>query len=211
MTGVIICGGSIRDYDYIGRYLEGADLVIAADSGAAHLAGLKAVPGLLAGDFDSISHADYHALAASGIETLRFPVEKDKTDSELAVELALERGCSTVVLLGALGTRLDHSLANVHLLKRLLDRGARGIIADEHNEVYLTDSSITLGKEAGAKLSLLPLSGPVKGVTTKGLHYPLENATLEIGSSWGVSNEFADETATVTITGGLLLVIKSRD
>ena len=211
MTGVIICGGSIRDYDYIGRYLEGADLVIAVDSGAAHIEGLKAVPDLLTGDFDSISQADYDSLTASGIETLRFPVEKDKTDSELAAELALERGCSTVVLLGALGTRLDHSLSNIYLLKKLLERGARGIVADEHNEVYLTDSSITLGMEAGTKLSLLPLSGRVKGVTTHGLHYPLKDATLEIGSSWGVSNEFVNETATVTITDGLLLVIKSRD
>ena len=211
MTGVIICGGSIRKYDYIGRYLKDADLVIAVDSGAAHLKGLKAVPHLLTGDFDSISQADYDSLTASGIETLRFPVEKDKTDSELAVELALERGCSTVVLLGALGTRLDHSLSNIYLLKKLLERGARGIIADEHNEVYLTDSSITLGMEAGTKLSLLPLSGRVKGVTTQGLYYPLKDATLDIGSSWGVSNEFVNETATVTITDGLLLVIKSRD
>lgn len=211
MTGVIICGGSIRDYKYMGRYLEGADIVIAVDSGAAHIESLKAVPDLLTGDFDSISQSDYDSLTDSGVETLRFPVEKDKTDSELAVELAMERGCSTVVLLGALGTRLDHSLSNVYLLKKLLERGVKGIIADEHNEVYLTDSCITLGMEAGAKLSLLPISGCVKGVTTQGLYYPLKDATLEIGSSWGVSNEFVNEAATVTVTDGLLLVIKSRD
>lgn len=211
MTGVIICGGSLSDYKYIGRYLEGADIVIAADSGAAHLENLKAVPDILTGDFDSISKADYDSLTASGIETLRFPVEKDMTDSELALELALERGCSTVILLGALGTRLDHSLSNVYLLKKLLEHGTRGIIADEHNEVYLTDSRITLEREEGVRLSLLPLSGCVKGVTTYGLYYPLKDATLEIGSSLGVSNEFVEKTATVTITDGLLLVIKSRD
>lgn len=211
MTGVIICGGSIRDHKYLGRYLEGADIVIAVDSGAAHLESLKAVPDLLAGDFDSISQADYDSLTARGVKTLCFPVEKDMTDSELAVELAMERGCSTVVLLGALGTRLDHSLSNVYLLKKLLERGVKGIIADEHNEVYLTDNRITIEREAGSKLSLLPLSGCVKGVTTQGLYYPLKDATLEIGSSWGVSNEFVNETATITITDGLLLVIKSRD
>jgi thiamine pyrophosphokinase len=211
MTGVIICGGPVTDHAYIRRYLEGAGLVIAADSGAAHLGRLKAVPGILAGDFDSISQADYDRVTASGVETLRFPVEKDMTDSELAVELALERGCSTVVILGALGTRLDHSLSNVFLLKKFLERGAKGIIADEHNEVYLTDSRITLRREAGAKLSLLPLTACVKGVTTCGLYYPLKNATLEMGSSLGVSNEFVEEEATVTITDGLLLVIKARD
>lgn len=211
MTGVIICGGTIRDYDYMAKYLEGADLVIAVDSGAKHLDGLKAVPDILTGDFDSIVQADYDCLIASGVETLRFPVEKDKTDSQLAVELALERGCNKVVLLGALGTRLDHSFSNICLLKKLIERGVKGIIADEYNEVWLTDSTITIGREAGTKLSLLPLSASVKGVTTKGLYYPLKDATLETGSSWGVSNEFVNETADVSITDGLLLVIKSRD
>ncbi len=206
-----MCGGPIKDYGYIRKYLEGAGLVIAADSGAAHLERLKAVPDLLAGDFDSISQADYDSLVSEGVETLRFPVEKDMTDSELAVELALERGCSTVIILGALGTRLDHSLSNVFLLKKLLEHGARGIIADENNEVYLTDGSITLEREAGTKLSLLPLTGIAKGVTTYGLYYPLKDAVLEIGSSRGISNEFIADTATVTVYEGLLLVIKSRD
>lgn len=211
MKGVIVCGGTVSDYKLMARYLEDADFVIAADSGADRLKCMGVTPDVLTGDFDSISEEDYAGLDATGIEILRFPVEKDMTDSELAIELALDRGCDEIILLGALGTRLDHSLSNIYLLKKLIDRGVRGMIADEHNEVYLTGSSITLKRDGDMKLSLLPLSGSVRGVTTYGLYYPLKDAVLETGSSLGVSNEFIEDTATVTITEGLLLVIKSRD
>lgn len=211
MKGIIVCGGYIGDFQYIGRYLADADLIIAADSGAVSLMRMGITPHILAGDFDSLPGPDLELLAASGVETCRFPVEKDMTDSELAVELALEKGCDTVVLLGAVGTRLDHSLSNVYLLKKLRQHGVMGMLADEHNEVYLSDGSIAVEREEGFKLSLLPLSDRVEGVTTRGLYYPLKDAILEAGSSLGVSNEFTEETATVTISSGLLLVIKSRD
>ena len=211
MKGAIVCGGSIRDFQHIERHLAGAELIIAADSGAACLMRMGIRPHILAGDFDSIPPPDLELLVASGIETHRFPIEKDMTDSELAVELALERGCDAVVLLGAVGTRLDHSLSNIYLLKKLLQRGVKGMLADEYNEVYLTNSSITVEKEEGFMLSLLPFTDRVEGVTTRGLYYPLKDAVLETGSSLGISNEFAQASATVTVSGGLLLVIKSRE
>jgi thiamine pyrophosphokinase len=96
-------------------------------------------------------------------------------------------------------------------LKKLLDVGIKGKIIDEHNEIVLINDSISLEREEGVRLSLVPLTEKVTGVTTKGLRYPLENATMEISSTLGVSNEFKEDTATVSITGGLLLVIKSRD
>jgi thiamine pyrophosphokinase len=211
MTGVILCGGRIADYRFMRKYLDGADLVISADSGARHCKGFDVVPDLLVGDFDSVSDADYKGLVSAGVEIARFPVEKDMTDSELAIDIALEKGCSRVIMLGALGTRLDHSVSNLFLLKKLLDRGAEGILADENNEARLIDSSIVLDREKDAFLTLLPIAGPARGVTTQGLYYPLENATLEVGSSWGVSNKFSSEKAVVTVRQGALLVILSRD
>ena len=211
MTGVILCGGRITDYPFMKKYLIGADLVISADSGARHCRSFELVPDLLVGDFDSVTDADYKDLVSAGVEIVRFPVEKDMTDSELAIDIALEKGCNRVILLGALGTRLDHSVSNLFLLKKLLDRGAEGILADENNEARLIDSSIEFEREKDAFLTLLPVAGPAKGVTTQGLYYPLENATLEVGSSWGVSNRFSSEKAAVTVQEGTLLVILSRD
>ena len=211
MKGVIVCSGSISDYTYLHKYFDNADLVICADGGARHLRNFGIMPDILVGDLDSISHSDYESLKDAGIEIIKFPVQKDMTDAQLAVELAIQKGCKTVVMIGALGSRLDHSISNVNLLKRLLDADVKGIIANEHNEAVLINSNICLKKEDGIKVSLLPLTTYVSGVTTKGLYYPLEDATLEIGSTWGVSNEFSDDTASVSITDGLLLVIKSRD
>lgn len=211
MTGVIVCGGEIKNYKYMKKYFKGSQIVISADSGARHCKSFQVMPDLLVGDFDSVLGADYADLAAAGVEIVRFPVEKDMTDSELAIEIALEKGCSKIILLGALGTRLDHSVSNLFLLKKLLDLDVDGIIADEHNEVKLINSSIVLTREEGTFITLLPLAGSAKGVTTKGLYYPLENATLEVGSSWGVSNRFSEDIAQVTVEEGYLLVIKARD
>lgn len=211
MTGVVVCGGGIENYKYLQKYFKGVRLIIAADSGARHCKNFHVTPDLLVGDFDSVREADYAHYAAAGVEIVQFPAEKDYTDSELAVDIAVKKGCSKVILLGAYGTRLDHSLAAIFLLKVLLDKGIEGILADEHNEVKLINSHITLQREDGVNVSLIPLEGDVTGITTSGLYYPLEDATLKVGASRGVSNKFAQDVAQVTVKEGYLLVIKSRD
>ena len=211
MTAVIICSGTIEDYSYYYKYISEAELIICADGGAAHAQKMGVTPHILVGDFDSISDTVLDFYKSSGVEIIKFPAEKDMTDTEIALDLAIDRGFRTIILLGALGTRMDHSLANVFLLKRLLNRGIKGIIANEYNEMAVIKDRIELQREQGVKVTLLPLSEAVEGVTTKGLYYPLDNATLELGSSLGVSNEFAADTAEVTVKSGLLLVIKARD
>lgn len=211
MSCLIFCGGAIDDYGFIKRYMQGAELVLCVDSGARHCRKLQVTPDFLIGDFDSISEDDFSALAEAGVPIIRYPAEKDMTDSELAVQTACDRGCKSVILLGAIGSRLDHSLSNLFLLKKMADLNVEGMIANEYNEVMLINGSITLEREEGTFITLLPLAGSAKGVTTEGLYFPLADATLEVGSSWGVSNKFADNVATVTVKEGYLLVIKSRD
>lgn len=211
MTCVIICGGAAADYSHMKKYLQSADMVITADSGARHCRELQIVPDYLIGDFDSVSDTDYKAMADSGVQIVSYPAEKDMTDSEIAVELACEKGCDSVILLAAIGSRLDHSLSNISILKKLHDMGIEGLIADEHNEIRLISSSISLKREEGVFITLLPLAGCVKGVTTEGLYYPLSDATLEVGSSRGVSNRFSADIAVVTVREGYLLIFLSRD
>ncbi|MDF2523964.1 MAG: thiN [Clostridiales bacterium] len=211
MTALIVCNGSIRDYTYYKEYFDKAELIIGADGGAKHLLEFGVMPHILMGDFDSIASKDLEKFKQLGIEIMKFPVEKDMTDAELAVEYAISKGYKNIILLGVLGTRVDHSLSNIMLLKKMLDVGITGQIVDEYNIITLIHDKISLNRKPGFNLSILPISPRVEGVTTKGLYYPLNNATIEMGSSWGVSNEFAEETAEVTIRDGLLLVIQARD
>lgn len=211
MKCVIVCSGTINDYEYLKKYFEGAKLVISVDGGALHLRRFGIKPGLLVGDFDSITPECLKEYESQNVEIIKFPEKKDMTDTEIAVEIALERGSTNIVFLGAMGTRLDHSLSNIFHLKKLYDNNVTGLLADERNEITLIDSNIKLDRAEGMKVTLLPLSTVVRGVTTKGLMYPLFNATMSLGSSWGVSNEFDGDTAEVAIAEGLLLVVKSRD
>lgn len=211
MKCVVFCGGAIEDYGLVKNYLQGAELVLCVDSGARHCRELHVTPDYLIGDFDSISEDDFSALAEASVPIIRFPSEKDMTDSELAIQTACDKGCKSIILLGAVGSRLDHSLSNIFLLRKMADLNVEGMIVNEHNEVILINKSITLEREEGMFVTLLPLAGSAKGVTTAGLYYPLVDATLEVGSSWGVSNKFVADSATVTVKEGYLLVIKSRD
>jgi thiamine pyrophosphokinase len=207
LTGVIICNGEIRDYSHCRKYIDEARLIICADGGAAHARRMGIIPDILVGDFDSIFAGDLKHFMEMGVETVKFPAEKDMTDTELAADMAVKRGCRRVIILGGTGSRLDHTLSNIFLLKRLREAG----VAGGCNEVALTGDRILLQREEGMKVSLLPLSDRVEGVSTRGLYYPLDNAVIRQGSSWGVSNEFTGETAEIVLERGLLLVIKSRE
>lgn len=211
MKAVIVCNGTISDYKYMGRYFKDAELVICADGGAAHLRRFNLNPHILLGDFDSISKEDLDYFRKNEVEIVAFPVEKDATDTEIAVDLAIERGCNSILILGGVGTRLDHTLSNIFLLKKMMDKEVTGVIANEYNEIILIKDSITIPQEKDVRISLLPLSAASYGVTTKGLYYPLVEATVEMGSTWGVSNEISGDIAEVIIKEGLMLVIKSRE
>lgn len=210
MIAVIICGGTISNYEYFKKFLDKADFIICVDSGARHMKMFNLVPDVLLGDFDSITDSDYDFLKQrTRIET--FPVEKNETDSEIAVELALKKGYKDIIILGGAGSRLDHSIANILLLKKIHDAKARGMLVNEQNQVHYVTSSIRLEKEEGFKVSLIPLGGKACGITTKGLYYPLSGEDIEYGSTRGISNEFIANTAEITVEKGALLVIKAKD
>ena len=210
-TAVIICNGNVSDYNYYKEYFNSAEYIICADGGAYHAKRFGIRPDILVGDFDSIPQDVLVMYKEKGIELSKFPVEKDMTDTELAIEVAVKKGYKSVVIIGGLGTRFDHSIANVFLLKKMIDKGVAVKVVDEHNEITAVRDKITLKRAEGFKVTLIPLTDRVKGVTTKGLYYTLDNATIEKGSTLGVSNEFKSELAEISLKEGILLVIKSRD
>jgi len=211
MKAVLVCNGTVSDYNSIKKFISNSDYIISVDGGAGHLRKMGIRPNILIGDFDSADSEDLKFFIDQDIEVFKFKIEKDKTDSELAIEKALEIGADELLFIGAIGSRVDHSFANILLLKKLLDIGVKACVADENNQIYMFNTTFTLQKVDGYKLSLIPISEMVTGVTTKGLKYKLDDATITFGTTWGVSNEFLDDSVTVTIEDGILLVCVSKD
>ncbi|MCZ8523246.1 MULTISPECIES: thiamine diphosphokinase [Paenibacillus] len=209
---VIFSGGTLGPWAL--RILQEGDQLIGADRGALFLTEQGLRPDMALGDFDSVSGEERERVRERSIRFLSCdPVMKDWTDTEMAFTWALEQGACEIVMTGVLGSRWDHSLANVHLLRRGLAAGIPCRIVDEFNELQLMDARapLELRRSPHAHVSLLPLSLDVHGITLEGFRYPLHEASLTIGQSLGISNVLVEETGTVRIREGLLLVIRSCD
>ena len=211
MRIVVVASGDLGAGD--ARWLDGASAVIAADGGALLLDRLGRVPDRLVGDLDSISAELLASLTAAGVAVDRHPSDKDASDTELAVEAAIAAGATEIVLLGAAGgTRLDHELANVLLLvdPALAGLDVRLVRAGTTIRGLFAGHRLALGGAAGDLVSLLPIGGDAARVSTDGLRWPLESATLHIGRSRGLSNEVVAAPASVSLERGTLLVIEHR-
>jgi len=211
VKAIVVAGGDAVAQD--AALLSGADVVIAADSGAHWLEASGAPPDLVIGDMDSIDPALLERLIARGIEVERHPAEKDASDVELAVSRAVGDGADRVVILGAFGGgRLDHELANLLLL---LDRrwdgiDTRAVRGGTTVRAVKGEGRRELDGSAGDIVSLLPIEGAATGVRTVGLRYPLDGETLQSGRSRGLSNEIEKAPASVSLEGGALLIIETR-
>jgi thiamine pyrophosphokinase len=208
MYAVIVASAPELDITPYQKHIQAADLLIAADGGALPLLRAGIVPHMAIGDMDSIGAAGLAELHARGVVLRRFAREKDETDLELALLHAAASGAATIDILGALGGRWDHTLANVALLAlpELRERHTR-LLAD-HQTLFLVRDAATLEGQPGDTVSLLPLAGDAHGVTTKGLRYPLDDATLSFERARGVSNVLLDPPGHVSLREGLLLVVQ---
>ena len=169
------------------------------------------VPHLLLGDFDSIEKDVYDYYKKKNVKIITEKIEKDYTDTHLAIDIAINKGCKKIYMFGCTGSRLDHTLSNIFLLRYILSRNVLGCIIDGNNDIYLIDREIKLKKEKDYKISLLAITDKVNGICTEGLYYKLSGSTISMGESIGVSNEFIDEECKIKIDSGLLLVLKSKD
>ena len=177
------------------------DFIIAADGGLVHTENLGLTPDLILGDFDSLGYVPQGARV--------YPVEKDDTDSMLAVRLGLEAGCRRFVLYGALdGPRLDHTVANLQTLLYLSNHGARGFLVGK-NQIVTTirEETVAFPKEFAGIFSLFAMGQPAEGITLRNLQYCLADGTLDSGFPLGVSNHFLGQAASVAVKRGTLLAI----
>lgn len=208
----IITGGTLSD-KFLTGYVDKhrSDLVIVVDGAleVTHRLGIK--PDYIVGDFDTADQGLLEHYEKDII--LRHPAEKDQTDTELAIETALNAQCCSLIFFGATGSRLDHSLANLFLLQGLLQKNIDAEIVNETNRLYLKNQSFTLQRKEtwGDFLSLLPLTETVEEVTLTGFKYPVQKLTFYRERTLGISNEITEEEASVEFSKGIFIVVESRD
>lgn len=207
---VLFANGDMPQAALILPYFRPDDFYIAVDGGLRYLRNLYKTPGLLIGDLDSISAADVEGALAQGVEVKRFPVDKDETDLELALLSAVEKGFEEMLIIAALGGRLDQTLGNLALLTLPFLAGAKVTIEDGTEEIFLIRDRVEINGNPGDIVSLIPLQGEVKGVETRDLKYPLNRETLYAEKSRGISNVMLTDQAGVSIESGLLLCIHTR-
>ena len=188
--------------------------IIAADSGMEFLYRKGIIPDVIVGDFDSV-HAEALAYFKEqpGIHFHELVPEKDDTDTESAIRLAISMGAEEITLLGGTGSRMDHVLGNIELLGIGMQVGVPITILDSHNRIRMVRQSMVLRRDEqfGKYVSLIPYTEQVEHVYLRGFKYSLEDYCLRGFCSIGISNEIVEEEAEIVFDGGILLVIESKD
>ena len=206
MKAYIYVGGQIDPTAIIERP-SADDLTLAADSGWHTAQRLGVTPRILLGDFDSIGNGPL----PEAEEILQVPAEKDRTDTQLVVDLALSRGAVDIVIVGGLAGRLDHTLSNLGVLEYLAKRNVHAVMTDGFNRVrYLKNTGALIARSAFTYLSLICVSDVARGVTVDGCKYPLKNARLTRDCGYAVSNEITGNCAFVEVRRGAIYLIESK-
>lgn len=183
------------------------DKIIAVDGGANKARKVELLPDIIIGDLDSISEQNKNYYSQNNVELLKFPVEKDQTDSEIAVDYCLENDIEKIYLTAALGGRVDQQLANLNLLEYINQLKLEAVIISKKVEIALIKSSHRFLDKKGYRLSLIPQSKIVKKVSIKGCKYNLEKQDIKRSESRGISNLIENTEAEVTVESGLLIYV----
>lgn len=216
MKTLILSGGNIeKDFALSFMKIYGADYVIGVDHGLAFCKECDILPDYIVGDFDSLAPEilDWYK-SHTQVPIREFNPIKDATDTCIALEHALEKGSEEIVILGATGTRLDHVLCNIQILKRAYLAGVKAALVDSHNYITIpvgNHLSLSRNGQFGKYVSFFPLEEQVEGLTLTGFAYPLHRHCLRNLDGLGVSNEIAADVAEATWESGTLVMIQSRD
>ena len=211
MKAVIIGGGTPPSKKLLEQELADAKVLICADGGGNCLHKYKIVPEYLLGDFDSIDKEVLEFFIDSNCIIETFPTEKDCTDSEICFEKAIQLKATSITMLGFTGSRLDHFLGNLGLLKKSLSLGVKSIIRDDNNKIFIINESCTVKAEENKFVSLQAYSDVVENLSLGGVKYPLTGYNLLKGDLRTISNEFTHNELIIKFDLGLLLVIVASD
>jgi len=206
---VIFVNGNIPNLESVRKLIRPGDTLLAADGGTQHIMALGLVPSIVIGDADSLTEDVQRRLDESGAEIRRHPRDKNETDFELTLRYAVEAGFGEILVVAALGNRLDQTLGNLSLLTdpSLAQLDIR--MDDGVEQVWFACKQTKVDGHRGDIVSLIPWGREVTGVTTVGLRWPLQGETLYPYKTRGISNELLGETASLSLKSGLLLVVHS--
>jgi thiamine pyrophosphokinase len=207
---LIFANGLLPDVQRARTLIHADDYILCADGGTRHAFSLGVRPSLIVGDLDSLSDEDKTKAERTGVQIVQYPQDKNETDLELAINHALELKPTSIIIIAALGNRLDQTLGNIALLseKRLAVVDIR--LDDGLEEAFFCRDRRELHGKSGDIVSLIPWNGAVEGIRSEGLKWPLQDETLYPEKSRGISNELIGTQAVVTLTTGLLLIIHRR-
>lgn len=211
---LIISGGNINK-NFLKEMIDKNEYnnIIACDKGLELLYKCNMKPNYIIGDFDSVNkNILIHYKKNKDINIIELKPEKDYTDTHMAIKLAIRLKSNTITIAGAIGSRLDHTLANINILKEALDNKILCKIVDENNNISLINKNTIIEKDNKYKyISLIPITTVATGITLQGFKYSLENATMKIGESIGISNEQLEQIAKINIKEGILILLKTKD
>jgi thiamine pyrophosphokinase len=207
---LIFANGLLPDPARARALVRPEDFVISADGGTRHALALGLKPAVIIGDLDSLLETDHASIESPDVSVIAHSPDKDETDVELALQYALQQKPSAIMIVGALGGRLDQTLANVSLLADPTLAGADVRLDDGVEAAFFCWDSAKVEGRHGDLVSLLPWGGPTAGVHTDGLRWPLRGETLYAARTRGISNEMTGDSAQVRIESGLLLIIHRR-
>jgi thiamine pyrophosphokinase len=207
---VIFANGDLPNRNRTRGLLRLNDFFVGADGGTYHILDLGLRPAAVIGDLDSFNPASLDGMQNAGVDVVRYPTDKDETDLELALAYALEKRPASILVVAALGGRLDQMLGNLALLSGDDFAGVNVRMDDGVEEVFFVRKQAEVQGKSGELVSLIPWGGPVTGVRTDGLRWPLSDETLYADKTRGISNRLIAETARVSIQSGLLLCIHRR-
>jgi thiamine pyrophosphokinase len=207
---LIFVNGSLPDPQAARGLVQPEDVLLAADGGARRLMALGLIPAVVIGDLDSLDEAERQKLEAAGTAFQVHPRAKDETDLELALAYALGQGYAPILIVAALGGRLDQTLANLSLLSAPACDGREVRLEDGQVEAFFTRGRAVIHGTPGDLVSLIPWGAPVEGVTTRGLRWALRGERLLAHATRGISNEMRAVRARVEVSGGRLLIVHTR-
>ncbi len=207
---IIFANGELPDLDKARRLLHTDDYIICADGGTQHALALAVQPDLIIGDMDSLEKGQLETLQKSGVSIELYPRDKNETDLELAIRRAIELNPTQIIIIAALGGRLDQTLANISLLSDLRLSTFDVRLDDGVDEISICRNQVQVHGRSGDLISLIPWQGAVSEVETVNLKWALHKETLYPDKTRGISNEMIDSTASISIGSGLLLIVHRR-
>lgn len=210
MSALIIGNGNNVNKNIVNDEVKNIEFVLCADGGLQKVEYLNLTPDAIIGDFDSIDELLLKKYESDNIKIIKYPVKKDYTDMELAIDYVAKLGFEDIVIIGASGSRLDHTVANILLLEKYYKQGINIKIIDNNNIIQLVYNGMEIINKKNYFVSIIPITD-IEGLSLYGFKYPLNNKYVQRGSTLCISNEIDSEKGIIELHNGLALIFISKD